>query len=261
MKKAFFIVGAIIILIGTVAAVLLFLPGLQAGNTFKAANNAELTAPPNNSQVPAKPAPTTAAQPPVVQAPTPAPEPQYVSLLFGGDVMAHQKQIDSHKFGSSYDFKDDYKYISETISAADIALVNLETPVSGEGPYAGWPHFNAPDSIADALLYAGFDVIATANNHMRDQRDDAMRRTCSFLQSKGFEVIGTASDEDDVKYALIEKNGIKIGFVNFTKSLNCGYPDSAQPYVNCLRIDGKAEAGLEMLAAEISALKDQGADS
>jgi poly-gamma-glutamate capsule biosynthesis protein CapA/YwtB (metallophosphatase superfamily) len=196
----------------------------------------------------------------VTAAVTPFPEPRYVSLLFAGDVMAHKKQIDCHRFGAVYDFTDDYIYIQEIISAADIAVVNLETPMTGEGPYAGYPHFNAPDSLADALLYAGVDVIATANNHALDQGIDGAIRTCSFLRNAGFEVVGTDSGEGGTKYALRERNGIRVGFVNFTNSLNEGYPEEAMPYVNCLHDADGTERGYQALERQIASLRALGAD-
>ena len=174
--------------------------------------------------------------------------------------MAHEKQVDRHRFGPTYDFTYDYVYIRDIVSAADIALVNLETPMTGEGPYDGYPHFNAPDSLADALLYAGFDIVAAANNHTRDQGTDGVIRTCAYLRSRGLGVIGTDSGHGGTKYALVEQNDIKIGFVNFTVSLNCGFPESAIPYVNCLKRDGGLEEGYAALGAEIAALKEVGAE-
>lgn len=213
-----------------------------------------LTGAPQPTAADVSPAPT-----PLIM-PTPEPEPQYVSLLFAGDVMAHAKQLRCHKFGSMYDFTRDYQYIKDIVCAADIALVNLETPLSGKKPYTGYPYFNAPDSLADALDDTGFDIVATANNHIRDQKDGAMKRTCAFLKSQGFEVIGTAGESGESKYALVERSGIKIGFVNFAKSLNTGFPKASRPYVNCLKVDGGYDEGYRAIGEEIAALKAMGAE-
>ncbi len=194
------------------------------------------------------------------KAPPPAANEQKgVTLLFAGDVMAHKKQVDSHKFGASYDFTGDYKYIKDIVSAADIAVANLETPLSGKGPYKGYPRFNAPDALAEALFSAGFDIIATANNHIRDQKDAAMKRTASFLNRKGFTVTGT-SPKGGPKYAAVEKNGIRLGFVNFTVSLNQGLPKASIPYVNCLWQNGKYDEGFRLMKKEINGLKARGAE-
>ncbi len=217
------------------------------------------------------PTPTPTPEPTETPAPTPSPTPeppQEVTMLFAGDVMAHEKQIAYHKFGSNYDFTLDYKYIKDIVSKADISLCNVEAPLKGEPPYTGFPRFNIPDSIADALWYAGFDVIANANNHTRDQLDEAIGRSAKVFNDKGFTVVGTATGEaDDKKYDIVERNGIKVGFVNFTNSMNRGVGrdnkdigEDTNKYVNLLRRGGSHEVGYQMMKEQIDALRADGAD-
>ena len=68
----------------------------------------------------------------------------------------------------SYNFDSIFKYISSYVTDADFAVVNLETTFAGTDngySYAGYPHFNCPDALADATKNAGFDLLLTANNH------------------------------------------------------------------------------------------------
>jgi poly-gamma-glutamate capsule biosynthesis protein CapA/YwtB (metallophosphatase superfamily) len=217
------------------------------------AASAVLTPDPSPAALPASSATATPA-------PTEQPEPQSVTMLFAGDIMDHKSQQEYHRVGSSYDFTSDYINVRDIISAADISAVNLETVLSGERPYTGFPRFNSPDNLADALTYAGFDVVATANNHALDKGSKAMKRTSSYLRGLGFTVIGTAASENDTKYALVEKNGIKVGFVNFSYTTNLGYPNSDEPYLNCLKRGKDCEKGYAAMSEEIKALKSQGAD-
>ena len=207
---------------------------------------------------------TASSEPPLYESAAPVPAAQTgeetLSLLFAGDVMAHNKQLRCHKFGPVYDFTGDYKYITGIVSRADISVVNLETVLSGKEPYSGLPPFNAPDSLADALKSAGFNVIGTANNHIRDRGNAAMKRMSELLRRKGFTVIGTRGALNETKYALVEKNGIKVGLVNFTASINLGIPASAEDYVNCLRRGRSFIKGIEILRGEIRALRDEGAE-
>lgn len=205
------------------------------------------------------PSPPPAAMPP--PSPTQAPLPENVTLLFAGDVITFGSQITNHKFGASYDYTDDYRYVRDIISSADIAAVNLETVLSGKPPYKGFPRFNTPDSIADALGWAGFDVIATANNHSLDQGSKSLKRSSSYLRGLGLTVIGTSAAEQEPKYALVEAGGIKVGFVNFSNTTNRGYPKSVEPYLNCMvRKDGGYEAGYAAMSSEIEALRGMGAE-
>lgn len=204
------------------------------------------------------PEPSEAAPAP---SPTEAPAPKTATLLFAGDVITFDSQVANHKFGSSYDFTDDYRYVKDIISSADIAAVNLETVLSGKPPYTGFPRFNTPDSITDALASVGFDVVATANNHALDQGTDALKRSSEYLHSLDFSIIGSVPEENMPKYALVEKNGIKVGFVNFSNTTNRGYPEASQAFLNCMNYaDDGYEQGYAAMSREVAALRDMGAD-
>ncbi|MDP2891778.1 MAG: CapA family protein, partial [Bacillota bacterium] len=181
------------------------------------------------------------------------------TLLFAGDVMMHQTQLDNHRNGNAYDFKADYDYIRAIVSKADIALANFEMTMSGKTPYKGYPRFNAPDTITDALAYAGFDVMATANNHIRDTKDEGFFRTTQLLRDKGFTVIGTKADENQKTYAVIEKNGIKIGFGNFTSHVNAGLSEATKGLINVFSC-GRFEQAMLKVKAEIDAMRADGAE-
>ena len=92
--------------------------------------------------------------------------------------MQHQAQIDQARLrgDGGYDYSDCFTYIAPTVTEADYAVCNLEVPLGGGPDYTGYPCFSAPDSYAEALRDAGFDMFMTANNHSLDRRDRAARR-------------------------------------------------------------------------------------
>ena len=148
-----------------------------------------------------------------------------VELLFVGDAMQHQAQLDKAKeIGSkSYDYSGCFAYIAPEIQAADYAVVNLEVPLGGGPDYSGFPNFSAPDSYAKALKDAGFDLFLTANNHCLDRKDKAARRTLTALENMGVDVIGTFQNADDreKKVPLLKNiDGINFGFLNYTYGTN-----------------------------------------
>ena len=52
-----------------------------------------------------------------------------VELLFAGDAMQHQAQIDAaRRPDGTYDYSDCFSDISRYVKSADLAIVNLETP-------------------------------------------------------------------------------------------------------------------------------------
>lgn len=151
--------------------------------------------------------------------------PQEADLLFIGDAMQHQAQLDRAKeLGQGeYDYTDCFSLINETIKDADYAVCNLEVPLGGPPSYSGYPCFSAPDSYAQALADAGFDLMLTANNHCLDRGDKAMRRTLDILDEIGVDHTGTFhdfADRDSLAPLIKEINGFKIAFLNYTYGTN-----------------------------------------
>lgn len=149
--------------------------------------------------------------------------PAEATLLFAGDAMMHQMQLDVAKQSDgSYSFEGYFDNVAPLIREADYAVVNLETPVS-LGRYSGFPMFNAPDSYVDELKEAGFDMMLTANNHTLDRHDRGLVRTVDFLDARGLDHIGTyrnAMQRDSVMPFVKDINGFKIGFLNYTYGTN-----------------------------------------
>lgn len=147
-------------------------------------------------------------------------------LLFAGDAMQHQAQLDRAKElgeGRGYDYSNCFTLIAPTVTKADYAVCNLEVPLGGGPDYTGYPCFSAPDSYAEALRDAGFDMMLTANNHCLDRRDKAARRTLKALDRIGLDHIGTyhdRADRDTLVPFIKDINGFKIGFLNYTYGTN-----------------------------------------
>ena len=65
----------------------------------------------------------------------------------------------------SYNFDSIFRYLAPYSSSADYAAANLETTLCGTDKgykYSGYPAFNCPDEIVDALKNAGFETVAMA---------------------------------------------------------------------------------------------------
>ena len=148
----------------------------------------------------------------------------FLSLVFAGDVMGHDSQINSAYNDSAklYEYDSCFEYIAPFIHKADIAVANLEVTLAGE-PFKGYPQFSSPDALGMALKNAGFDVLITANNHSLDRGKKGLERTVQMLDS--FKIIHTGTFIDSVererKYPLIlEKNNIRLAILNYTYGTN-----------------------------------------
>lgn len=145
-----------------------------------------------------------------------------VSLLFVGDAMQHQSQLDAAKTKSGYDYSSYYMHIKDSIEQADIAVVNFETTLPGKN-YTGYPAFGSPDEFAYELKNVGFDVFLNANNHCLDKGKRGLERTIMMLDSMNVRYTGTFTNakQRELKYPLmIIKNGIRIAMLNYTYGTN-----------------------------------------
>lgn len=150
-----------------------------------------------------------------------------------GDTMMHLPQIKSGlQADGSYRFDSFFKEVKPYLSQADLAIGNFETTLAGkQKPYAGFPLFNSPDEIVDALKNAGVDLMSTANNHSMDTGAAGVKRTYDLLKKKQLLPVGTASRLEEQKPTIVEKNKIKIAFLAYTEQTNGNPVPKDQPYL------------------------------
>ncbi len=150
-------------------------------------------------------------------------KPGSLSLIAVGDNLMHNTLLTDASTSNGYDFTPFYSKIKPYVQAADIAVINQESPL-GKGKAEGYPSFNTPQACGDALIDAGFDVISQANNHIMDSTSSAVYDTMDYWDSqadKGVIRIGISRDASDratVRY--LKRNGIKVGFLAYTYGLN-----------------------------------------
>ena len=113
--------------------------------------------------------------------------------------------------------------ISQPLSQADVAMVNLETAVTEGGTPAPGKEFRfrAPATAFDALASAGVDVASVANNHGMDYGADGLRDTLNSAAEADFPLIGAGLNADEA-YAphIVEANGGTVAFIGATDVLD-----------------------------------------
>ena len=138
-----------------------------------------------------------------------------------GDVLIHVPIFNAAYSSSTktYDFSNIFTHISKYIKDCDYFVANLETTLGGTEngrKYTGYPMFNSPDEITDALKNAGVDCLLTANNHCYDTKSTGLMRTQEIVEQAGFDHIGTRTSEAENKYLVKDVNGINFGMVCYT---------------------------------------------
>ena len=147
-----------------------------------------------------------------------APELHSLLIRCVGDIMGHLYQIyAAQNADGSYDFSENYEYVSHYFKEADLTLGNFETTFSGDGTYSGFPRFDSPEMIATNARDAGIDVALFANNHMFDTGLNGTINTVNVLRANEYlAVVGARTSTDESRSAVIEVEGVKIGIVAYT---------------------------------------------
>lgn len=159
--------------------------------------------------------------------PEPPPEPEFreAKLIAVGDIMMHLPQTRSgyDPDTDTYAFDSFFTEVRQRLSTGDWVIGNLETPlVDGDKRgYTGYPEFNAPPELADALVNAGFNVVTTANNHALDRRENGVLRTLENVRSRGLYAVGTAASAEEAEtILLIEQQDITMAILSYTYGTN-----------------------------------------
>ena len=157
-------------------------------------------------------------------------------LLFAGDLMQHQSQLDAARQpDGTYSYSPCYRHIKEYVSKANVAVANLETVIAGK-PYGGYPSFCAPDSFLYAAIDAGFDIMLLANNHCLDRGRRGILCTLDKLDSLNIVHCGVYRDsiEREKRYPhIIKSRNMRIALLNYTYGTN-GIPSPSPIVVNLI---------------------------
>ncbi|MGL5087100.1 MAG: CapA family protein, partial [Clostridium sp.] len=196
-----------------------------------------------------------------------------IEIVATGDVLIHKEILDTQydSITNSYDFNNNFKYVKSYLENADLAIANLETTLAGveNFGYSGYPSFNSPDSLADAMKFAGIDVVANMNNHALDRDVKGYRRTRQTLVDKGFDVIGTRASENDKRYVVKDVEGIKLGITSYGYTMTASdnkrglngvvIPDDILPLMNSFH-PNNLEWDLANIKEQINNMKSDGAE-
>ena len=219
---------------------------------------------------------TTTTEPTTTEPPTtqpPAPEvTSTVTIRSAGDVLIHIPVYQNAKQSDgTYDFSHIFTVSEDIISGADYFVANLETTLGGTNgrSYSGFPRFNSPDSIIDALKGAGVDCLLTANNHSYDTNGPGVLRTIEKIEEAGLDYTGTRKTTEGNTYLVKNIDGIKFGFACYSyetptsegrKALNGLLVDTdTAPLINSFKPDAP-DSFYKELKTNIKQMKKKGAD-
>ena len=163
-----------------------------------------------------------------------------IHIKAAGDLNVTDAVVNAGMAVNSYDFSPVFKDVAAILSDADLTVMNFEGNICG-APY-GSGTTSAPAELLTALRGCGVDLLQMANSCAINNGLNGLTATLRAIRAAGIEPVGAfASSEEFQKskgYTMTEIQGVKVGFVAFTKGLGGrGMPAGSEDLVNILYSD------------------------
>ena len=162
-------------------------------------------------------------------------EPQRVKITLVGDILFESplyRDLDSRETNGDEYFK---RINDRYFKVDDLTLANMEVPIGTKDMKVSGDGFNfcASPKMGELVAHQSFEVLSTANNHTYDREEDGINSTLDFFKNNSsILTVGTYYDKEDRnKPRIIEKNGIKFGFLAYTYGTNIRVPENLREKV------------------------------
>jgi poly-gamma-glutamate synthesis protein (capsule biosynthesis protein) len=135
-----------------------------------------------------------------------------IILRFGGDCVLGEHYERAVRDDTLRAFRD-----FDLLKTADIAMVNLESPVTTRGTRVEKPfNFRMQPGFLNTLTTGGIDLVTIANNHIYDYDSTGLFDTIHFLDSAGIRFVGAGKTIDDAHRAVFyEIDGKRLAFLGY----------------------------------------------
>ena len=167
-----------------------------------------------------------------------------IHIKAAGDLNVTDAVVNAGMAVNSYDFSPVFKDVAAILSDADLTVMNFEGNVCG-APY-GSESTSAPAELLTALRGCGVDLLQMANSCAINNGLTGLPSPLRAIRAAGIEPVGAFSSSEEFKkskgYTMTEIQGVKVGFVSFTKGLGGrGMPAGSEDLVNILYTDYATE--------------------
>lgn len=167
------------------------------------------------------------------QAAAETPQVSTASIVAVGDNYYQDQLLQSGQSESgTWNYDSVYTHVQSQIQAADLAMVSQDSVFTSSHDSVSTYPFAVPTEIGDALVNAGFDVVASASDTINDFGSEMIDQTLNYWSSSHPDISllgihGSQEDADTVK--VVEVNGIRIALLNYTFGLDTAL-ESGQEY-------------------------------
>lgn len=181
--------------------------------------------------------------------------PRIFTIAATGDLLIHESVADAARTADGWDFSPMFTHVAPILSAADLAVCHVETPMSpNNARLAYYPAFIVPRELASAIAYAGYDTCSLASNHATDGGQEGIVGTISALDRAGVAHAGMAlSPEDRDRVTLVTASDATVAHLSYSYGFNNGDLPADEAYLSNM-IDEAA------ILDEARRAREQGAD-
>ena len=144
-------------------------------------------------------------------------------IMANGDLLYHDIiYISAKESDGTYDFHENFEYVKPWLKQADLVIGDFEGTVNKDHYLAGYPLFNAPGEVMDAIKDAGYQVLDLAHNHILDSQIEGVVSTADAIEKAGMTPIGVYTHEprDKAPIVIKEVNGIKVALLAYSYGFN-----------------------------------------
>ena len=144
-------------------------------------------------------------------------------IMANGDLLYHIPIYRTAlKEDGTYDFHENFDYVKPWLKQADLVIGDFEGTVNKDHYLAGYPLFNAPGEVMDAIKDAGYQVLDLAHNHILDSQIEGVVSTADAIEKAGMTPIGVYTHEPREKAPIVikEVNGIKVALLAYSYGFN-----------------------------------------
>lgn len=184
----------------------------------------------------------TSSDPPAIEpeevaaAPAAEPGPRTFTIAATGDLLIHESVADAARTADGWDFSPMFTHVAPILSAADLAVCHVETPMSPNNAQLSYfPAFVVPRELASAIAYAGYDTCSLASNHATDGGQEGIVGTISALDRAGVAHAGMAlSAEDRDRVTLVEAGDATVAHLSYSYGFTNRQLPADEPYLSNL---------------------------
>jgi poly-gamma-glutamate capsule biosynthesis protein CapA/YwtB (metallophosphatase superfamily) len=169
-----------------------------------------------------------------------------VILRFAGDCLLAEHYDSAVGAECDYAFRD-----FSVLREADIAMVNLECPITDRGVRQSKPFtFRMRPECSPAVREAGIDIVNLANNHIYDFGKDGLFDTIEYLDSLGVLHVGAGRTAQEAHRGVVmDIRNVKIGFLGY-------YGGGEAPAARGMN-PGVADRNIQAIARDVGRMRRQ----